>query len=135
MAIILEPHLIQLQSIPDSERGILGVAECDTHVPFKIERIFYQYDMPVNAQRGGHAHFEQEQFLIAMSGILKVQTRQDGNEWSFTLESPTEGLFIPAMTWLTLETFRVGSICLVLTSGKYVESDYIRDYGKFRAMF
>jgi hypothetical protein len=132
---LVKPHLIQLQSIPDPKRGILGVAECDTHVPFKIERIFYQYDMPVNAQRGGHAHFEQEQFVIAMSGALKVRTQQGGNEWSFTLENPVEGLFIPAMTWLTLETLSVGSICLVLTSGKYIESDYIREYNTFTAMF
>jgi hypothetical protein len=135
MTILSEPHLIQLQSIPDQERGVLGVAECDTHVPFKVERIFYQYDMPAKVQRGGHAHIKQEQFLIAMSGMLKIQTQQGKNEWLFTLKNPTAGLFIPAMTWVTIETICAGSICLVLTSGKYIENDYIRDYEKFTNAF
>ena len=135
MTIISEPHLIELQSIPDAERGILGVAECDTHVPFQIRRIFYQYEMPSGVKRGGHAHIEQQQFLIAMSGAIKVTAQKAENQWSFTLDHPALGLYIPAMTWLTLETLQTGSICLVLTSGKYVESDYIREYNEFLATF
>jgi len=130
-----KPCLIELQSIPDSDRGVLGVAECDTHVPFDIKRVFYQYDMPAGVERGGHAHIEQMQFLIPLAGAIKVVTQQGKNKWSFTLDNPAQGLFVPAMTWLTLETLKTKSICLVLTSDKYIESDYIRDYSKFIDMF
>jgi len=134
MTNLSEPYLIQLQSIPDADRGVLGVAECDTHVPFKIKRIFYQYDMPTGVKRGGHAHLEQMQFLIAISGVLKVEASQGNRKLLFTLDNPTKGLFIPRMTWLTIETMAADSICLVLTSGKYIESDYIREYQAFLNM-
>lgn len=126
--------LLTLYSVQDPLRGTLCVAEYDKHVPFDIKRIFYLYDLPVNVLRGQHAHRKQEQFIISLSGTIELSTTYRGNKRSFTLSRPTEGIYFPPMTWIDIKVLEVPAICLVISSGLYDESDYIRDYKTFEKL-
>lgn len=121
--------VIDIPKIKDY-RGNLAVVEKDT-IPFKIERVYYLYDVPSDAYRGGHAHIEQEELLVALSGSFEVKLHDGNQTHRIMLNKPDKGLIIPKMTWRELENFSSGSVCLVLASGVYTEDDYIRDYDKF----
>lgn len=124
---------IQIISIPKIEerRGNLSVIENDT-VPFDIKRVYYLYDVPSGAERGGHAHKNLQQFLIALSGSFDV-ILDDGNEKKIiTLNKPYEGLLINPGIWRELQNFSSGSVCLVVASEVYIEDDYIRNLDEFR---
>lgn len=100
-------------------------------VPFDIKRIYYLYDVPGGNSRGGHAHKDLHQIMIALSGSFTV-TLDDGNlKRSFLLNQPYQGLLIPPGLWRDLDNFSSGSICMVLASELYDEEDYFRDYEKF----
>ena len=113
------------------EKGNISVVEnCDT-VPFKVQRTYYLYDVPGGEARGGHAHRELSQLIIAASGSFTV-TLDDGNvKRTFLLNRPYQGLLVTPGIWRTLDDFSSGSVCLVLASHKYDEADYIRDYQDF----
>lgn len=113
------------------EKGNISVVEnCDT-VPFKVQRTYYLYDVPGGEARGGHAHRELSQLIIAASGSFTV-TLDDGNvKRTFLLNRPYQGLLVTPGIWRTLDDFSSGSVCLVLASHKYDEADYIRDYQNF----
>lgn len=128
----LEPHIIKLPKISDP-RGNLTFVEGNRHVPFDIKRVYYLYDVPGGETRGGHAHRQLEQFIIAVSGSFEV-VLDDGNERnSFFLNRSYYGLYVPRMTWRELVNFSSGSVCLVLASKYYDEADYYRDYDTFLA--
>ena len=100
-------------------------------VPFDIKRIYYLYDVPGGNSRGGHAHKDLYQIMVALSGSFTV-TLDDGNsKKSFNLFQPYQGLLIPPGLWRDLDTFSSGSICMVLASEVYDEQDYFRDYEDF----
>ena len=100
-------------------------------VPFAIKRIYYLYDVPGGEERGGHAHKDLHQIMVALSGSFTV-TIDDGNQkQSFTLNQPYQGLLIPPGLWRDLDNFSSGSICMVLASELYDEQDYFRDYDAF----
>jgi dTDP-4-dehydrorhamnose 3,5-epimerase-like enzyme len=100
-------------------------------VPFDIKRIYYLYDVPGGNSRGGHAHKDLYQIMIALSGSFTV-TLDDGNlKRSFLLNQPYQGLLIPPGLWRDLDNFSSGSICMVLASELYDENDYFREYEKF----
>lgn len=123
---------IELLDIPKIEdpRGNLAVIEKNT-LPYPVKRVYYLYDVPSNAARGGHAHIEQLECLIALSGSFSV-VLDDGNEKkSFVLNKPNKALLIPTGIWRELEDFSSGAVCLVLSSGEFLESDYIRGYDDF----
>ncbi len=122
-------HLIEIQKITDP-RGNLSVIEGD-FLPYQIERVYYLYDVPSDAYRGGHAHKEQQEFLIALSGSFDVVLDDGENKKSIVLNKPNKGLLIPTGIWRELENFSSGAVCLVLSSGKFLESDYIREYEDF----
>lgn len=127
---------IQLQKItkisdPDG-RGNLSVIEKDV-LPFPIKRVYYLYDVPSDSSRGGHAHKELQQFLIALSGSFDVVLDNGKTRRTFTLNRPNKGLLIPSGVWRELENFSAGSVCLSLVSAVYDEADYIRDYQEFLA--
>ena len=122
--------LIDIQKIRD-RRGNLSVIEGD-FLPYSIERVYYLYDVPSDAYRGGHAHKEQQEFLIALSGSFEVVLDDGENKKSILLNKPNKGLLIPTGIWRELENFSSGSVCLVLSSGKFLESDYIREYEAFK---
>jgi hypothetical protein len=125
--------LVDLPKIVDS-RGNLTFVEQQNHVPFEIKRVFYLYDIPTAESRGAHAHRELHQFLICLSGSFDVELF-DGNESKTVhLNRPWIGLHIPPMIWASEVNFDPGSICLVLTSDTYRESDYIRDINDFHSL-
>ena len=112
-------------------RGNLAVIEKDV-VPFKIERVYYLFDVPSGSVRGGHAHKNLSQFLIPLSGSFDVVLKDiHGHQQIITLNKPNKGLLIPNMVWREIEEFSSGAICLVVASETYNEDDYIRDFKQF----
>ena len=106
-------------------------AEGSRHVPFEIKRVYYLYDVPADAERGGHAHTTLQQLLIPLAGSFDV-TVDDGHTWNrFRLDRPYRGLLLPPGIWRELNNFTSGSVCLVLASAHYDEDEYIRDYDTF----
>ncbi|KIA85093.1 FdtA/QdtA family cupin domain-containing protein [Flavobacterium sp. AED] len=123
-------QLIEIPKICDS-RGNLSVIESDT-IPFVSKRVYYLYDVPSGGKRGGHAHKEQQELLIAVSGSFDVVLKDGNFERIITLNKPNVGLLIPMGIWRELENFSSGSVCLVLASDEFDEEDYIRDYQIFK---
>lgn len=124
---------IQLIDIPKIEdyRGNISVIE-NNILPYTINRVYYLYDVPSNATRGGHAHKSLQQCLIALSGSFDVILNDGQNDKKVTLNKPNKGLLIPNGIWRSLENFSSGSVCLVLASKVFNEADYIRDFDEFR---
>ena len=122
--------IIDLPKICD-QRGNLTFIEGGNHVPFDIQRVYYLYDVPGGAERGGHAHKGLHQLIIAMSGSFDIVI-DDGNERKrIHLNRSYAGLYICPMIWRELDNFSSGSVCMVLASNRYDESDYYRDYPEF----
>lgn len=114
------------------ERGNISVVENGKTVPFDVKRAYYLYDVPGGESRGGHAHKELSQLIIAASGCFNV-TLDDGSvKRTFTLNRPYQGLLIVPGIWRELDDFSSGSVCLVLASMVYDEGDYIRDYKEYK---
>lgn len=123
---------LQLPKIID-ERGNLSFIEADKHIPFKIARTYWIYDVPGGQTRGSHAFREQEEFIVALSGSFDVVLDDGTQKRRYSLNRSYTGIYIPCMTWRTLENFSTNSICLVLASGCYDEADYIREYDQYLA--
>lgn len=125
-------ELIELQKIVDP-RGNLSVVEGSKDIPFEIKRVFYLYDVPTGEDRGAHAHKQLHQFLICLSGSFDVMVDDGKKKTSFHMNRPWRGLHIPPMNWAAEVNFDPGSVCLVLASDVYNESDYYRNYDDFLA--
>jgi hypothetical protein len=123
-------RIIQLPKIAD-RRGNLTFVEGGRHIPFDIKRVYYLYDVPGGAERGGHAHKELEQLIIAMSGSFDVVLNDGHKEERFHLNRSYVGLYVPRMVWRRLDNFSSGSVCMVLASNQYEESDYYRGYDEY----
>ena len=122
--------LIELPKISDP-RGNLTFVEGGNHVPFDIKRVYYLYDVPGGAERGGHAHKELHQLIIAMSGSFDILL-DDGSETKrIHLNRSYYGLYVCPMIWREIDNFSSGSVCMVLASSLYEESDYYRNYTTF----
>lgn len=111
--------------------GNLTVVEDNDPIPFKIRRTYYTYDIPGGEERGGHSHNEIYEFLIAISGSFDVVIDDGVNKRRVSLNRPFQGLLIEPGIWRTLDNFTSGSVCLVLASEHYDESDYVREYDRF----
>lgn len=111
--------------------GNLTVVEDHNEVPFKIKRVYYLYDIPGGEERGGHAHKALYQLIVAISGSFTVNITDGRESKSITLNRPYEALLIVPGIWRTLDNFSSGSVCAVIASEHYDESDYIRNYNEF----
>ena len=123
--------VIELDKHHSDRKGNITVVENKEDIPFEVRRTYYLYDVPGGESRGGHAHRELSQLIIAASGSFTV-TLDDGKvKRTFVLNRPYQGLYIGPGIWRTLDDFSTGAVCLVLASHGYDEADYIRDYDEF----
>ncbi len=123
-------RIIQLPKISDN-RGNITFIESNNNIDFEIKRVYYLYDVPGGADRGGHAHRVLYQLLIAVAGSFDVLLNDGTQEKSFHLNRGYEGLLIKPYIWRELNNFSSGAVCLVLASDLFDEADYIRDYKEF----
>lgn len=131
MSTVYDCTIIGLDKHHSDRKGNLSVVEDKEIIPFDVKRVYYLYDVPGGESRGGHAHRNLRQLIVAASGSFSV-TLDDGSiKRTFVLNRPNIGLLVVPGIWRTLDDFSSGSVCLVLASEKYDESDYIRDYEAF----
>jgi hypothetical protein len=123
-------RLIELTKINDI-RGNLTFIEGGNHIPFNIRRVYYLYDVPGGAERGGHAHKDLHQLIIAMSGSFDVVIDDGREQKRIHLNRSYKGLYVCPMIWRALDNFSSGSVCMVLASNIYSEDDYYRDYHEY----
>ncbi len=128
----MEIKIINIPKIEDP-RGNLSVIENDV-LPYEIKRVYYLYDVPSGAERGGHSHKEQQEFLVALSGSFDVILNDGQQQKTVTLNKPFEGLLITNGIWRELKNFSSGAVCLVVASDVFLEEDYIRDFDEFLAL-
>ena len=123
---------IDLPQIHDP-RGDLTFVEGGNHIPFEIRRVYYLYNVPVDAERGGHAHRELEQIVFALSGSFRMTVDDGVTRREHWLRDPKKGLHISRLIWREMDCFSQGAVCMVLASQRYDEADYYRNYSDFIA--
>jgi dTDP-4-dehydrorhamnose 3,5-epimerase-like enzyme len=123
-------RIINLPKIEDP-RGNLSFVEENNHIPFKIERTYWIYDVPGGQVRGGHAFKEQDEFIIALSGSIDVIIDDGKTKQVFSLNRSYYGLYVPKGLWRQMDNFSTNSLAVVLASTPYNENDYIRNYNDF----
>jgi len=127
---LTECKMVNLPKI-NEPRGNLTFIEGGRHIPFEIKRVYYLYDVPGGAERGGHAHKDLHQLIIAMSGSFDVVLNDGTQKKRFHLNRSYSGIYICPMIWRELDNFSSGSVCMVLASNFYDEADYYRNYEEF----
>lgn len=127
-----EARLIDLPRFLD-RRGNLSFIEEERHIPFRIVRSYWIYDVPGGEMRGGHAYRENQEFIVALSGSFDVVLDDGKEEKVFTLNRSYYGLYVPKGMWRQMRNFSTNSLALVLASIPYTPEDYIRDYEEFKA--
>ena len=126
-------EIIEIPKIEDI-RGNIAVIENEV-IPFEIKRVYYLFDVPSSAKRGGHSHINQLELLLPLSGSFDVALNDGNEKRTITLNKPDKGLLIKSNIWRELENFSSGAVCLVIASGVFDEEDYIRDFETFNAQF
>jgi hypothetical protein len=127
-----DAFLVDLPIISDP-RGDLTFIEGERHVPFVIRRVYYLYNVPVDAERGGHAHKDLQQVIFALSGSFRVKIDDGRSRAAHWLSNPRKGLYVNRLIWREIDRFSQGAVCMVLASQPYDENDYYRDYDSFLA--
>lgn len=127
----MDSHIINLPKILDS-RGNLSFIEGCNHIPFVIRRTYWIYDVPGGEIRGGHAYRENEEFIVALSGSFDVVLHSGVTEQRYHLNRSYNGIYVPKMTWRSMENFSTNSLALVLSSTDYLLADYIRNFEQFK---
>lgn len=129
-----QARLITLDKIHDPRGNLTVIESAGDHVPFDVRRVYYLYDVPAGAERGGHSHRACHEVLIAISGSFDVTLDNGDERRTVTLNRPYTALHIVPGIWRTLDNFSSGAVCLVLASDHYDENDYVRDYGEFKLL-
>jgi dTDP-4-dehydrorhamnose 3,5-epimerase-like enzyme len=129
---IEECKFVELPVVPGPQ-GDLAFAEGEEHVPFPIARVFFVYDVPREAVRGGHAHVAQQEVLFCLHGRLEVAIDDGSRRRAITLEDPRQGLYLPPLIWYDLVASSPGTVYMAMTSTHFDEADYIRDYEEYVA--
>lgn len=130
-----EVKLINLPKIEDP-RGNLTFFEDSNQIPFKIERVFWTYDVPGGQKRGGHAYYKQNEFIIALSGSFDIVITQPGGETkTFSLNRSYYGLYVPAQTWRHLENFSTNALSVHASDSSFDETDYVREFEKYERLY
>jgi dTDP-4-dehydrorhamnose 3,5-epimerase-like enzyme len=124
-------RIIDLPMIQSDRKGNLTPIHNNMQIPFAINRVYYLYDVPGGAERGGHAHKELQQLIIAITGSFDVVLDDGYEKKRFHLNRSYYGLYVCPMIWRELDNFSSGSVCMVLASNYYDEPDYFRDYEVF----
>jgi len=127
---VFDCSIVDLSKV-HSDVGNITIVENNDYLPFAVKRIYYLYDVPGGEDRGGHAHYELEQYIVAASGSFDVVLDDSKNKQKLSLNRPYLALHIVPGIWRELNNFSSGSVCLVLASHEYDEKDYIRDYNAF----
>ncbi|MES2247556.1 MAG: FdtA/QdtA family cupin domain-containing protein [Pseudomonadota bacterium] len=123
-------EILDLERLTDP-RGNLTFVEGGRHIPFDVQRVYYLYDVPAGEARGGHAHHQLQQLIIAVAGSFDVVLDNGYERRIVTCNRPFQGIFMKSLVWRELNNFSSGAVCLVLASMRYEESDYIRNYEEF----
>ena len=129
----MESKIIQLPKF-DDPRGNLSFAEENHHIPFKIKRTYWIYDVPGGETRGGHAYKTLHEFIIALSGSFDVVLDNGIEKKVYSLNRSYYGLYVPEMIWRSLENFSTNALCVILASDVYNPDDYIYDYDTFKSL-
>lgn len=127
----MEAKFINLPKIEDP-RGNLSFIEEDTHLPYKIRRVYWIYDVPGGEHRGEHAFKDTEEFIIALSGSFDLVLNDGVKESRFSLNRSYNGVYLPNMIWRMLDNFSTNSLALIIASTEYSDADYIRDFNEFK---
>lgn len=126
------PHIITLNKIGSPELGYITIAEAQKNIPFDIKRVYWTYYTPQDVSRGGHAHKNLQQIIVAVAGTITFNTEdKDGKKEVFILDSPNTGLYIPKLVWRDIK-FSHSAVLLCLASELYDEDDYFRNYQDFK---
>jgi hypothetical protein len=128
--IVMKPNLIDLPKFLDP-RGNLSFIEENTHLPFKIRRIYWIYDVPGGEYRGGHAFRKTKELIVALSGSFDVVLHDGEKEYRFSMNRSYYGVYVPNMIWRMLENFSTNSLALIIASTEYFETDYLRNFREF----
>ena len=128
---ISDCSLLELPKVTDP-RGNLTFVENSNHIPFDIKRVYYLYDVPGGAERGGHGHKALQQLIIPLSGSFDISIDDGIRSKIYRMNQANKGLLICPMIWREITDFSSGAVCLVLASDYYIESDYYRNYEEFR---
>lgn len=124
------PAIINLPKIEDV-RGNLSIIEEESHIPFKIKRVYWIYDVPGGEHRGGHAFKKQREFVVALSGSFDLVINDGKSEYRFHLNRSYFGLYVPNGLWRHMENFSTNAVVMVVSSTNYCETDYIRDFNEY----
>ncbi len=129
--IIKQPEIIELPKFLD-KRGNLSFIEEFKHIPFKIARTYWIYDVPGGEHRGGHAYRDNEEFIVALSGSFDVVLDDGKEKKTYSLNRSYYGLYVPKGIWREMNNFSTNSLALILASKSFSQEDYIRDYNEFK---
>lgn len=124
-------RLIELPRVRHANGSLTVADNTDPGLPFKVCRVYYLYDVPADAERGGHSHYRAAGLMVALTGSFNVTLDDGVRQRTFTLNRPYRALYVPTGLWRTISNFSGGAICAVLTSQKYSEADYVRSRERF----
>jgi len=127
----MKPTLINLPKFLDL-RGNLSFIEEETHIPFKIRRVYWIYDVPGGEHRGGHAFKETEELIIALSGSFDLRLHDGRNDYIYSLNRSYFGVLVPRLVWRMIDNFSTNSLALIIASTDYADKDYIRNFEEFK---